>query len=103
MRVASPYAPLRQPARELRRERRRGLHLVDRQVILVHGTAPTFVDTFMEERAATFLESHVDIVSTAARKCARWRSESVPVGLKEKGRGALVCFCIAACGEACAA
>jgi hypothetical protein len=28
-------------------------------------------------------------VSTAAEKCAEWRRESVPVGLREKGRKAL--------------
>jgi len=31
-------------------------------------------------------------VSTAAEKCARWRLESVPVGLREKGREALSGF-----------
>ena len=46
---------------------------------------------------------HLGRVSTAARKCARWRRESVPVGLREKGREALVCFSFAASAEACAA
>ena len=41
-------------------------------------------------------------LSTAATKCARWRRKSVPVGLREKGRKALVSF-IAARIEACGA
>jgi hypothetical protein len=35
-------------------------------------------------------------LSTAATNCARWRLESVPVWLREKGREALV-ICVAAC------
>ena len=40
-----------------------------------------------------------DSVSTAATKCAKWRRESVPVWLREKGREALV-SCVAARIEA---
>jgi len=42
-------------------------------------------------------------VSTAERKCARWRRESVPVGLREKGRESRVWFSFAASIEACVA
>ena len=38
-------------------------------------------------------------VSTAETKCAKWRRESVPVGLREKGREARV-SCLAAPIEA---
>jgi hypothetical protein len=45
--------------------------------------------------------SHISTcsVSTAAEKCAKWRRENVPVGLREKGRKALE-FGIAARVEA---
>jgi putative transposase len=34
------------------------------------------------------------LLSTAVEKCARWRRESVPVGLREKGLRALVNFLV---------
>ena len=44
--------------------------------------------------------SGVGSVSTAATKCANWRRKSVPVGLREKGRKALV-FGVAARSHGC--
>ena len=39
-----------------------------------------------------------DLLSTAETKCAKWRRESVPVGLREKGCEALICWCAADLG-----
>jgi phosphoglucomutase len=61
------------------------------------GPADSDVTRWIENRANDMLRN--GNVSTAATKCAKWRRESVPVWLREKGREALV-SCVAARIEA---
>ncbi len=53
------------------------------------------LDKFELDAGMTYLENEPlsnvrQKMSTAETNCARWRRESVPVGLREKGREALV-------------
>ena len=50
-----------------------------------YADVPGFIGKLREREGI----AAIALVSTAAEKCAEWRRESVPVGLREKGRKAL--------------
>jgi len=56
----------------------------------IHGMYDMLDRLLVEIDAFSFRER--GIVSTAQTNCAGTRRDSVPVGLREKGREALVCF-----------
>jgi hypothetical protein len=55
------------------------------------------------DRLLVEADIHEGSLSTAETKCAKWRLESVPVELREKGREALVFLSSAAGIEPCIA